>query len=81
MECIFTLSKELFGKRFVEKTETRKEGAKKVYNYKTNEALLNMAVKLMSWTDRLDDIDAEFARLYGPFQTLWPHSHTERNAL
>ena len=81
IECIVTLSKELFGKRFVEKTETRKEGAKKVYNYKTNKALLGMAVKLMSWTDRLDDIDAEFARLYGPFQTLWPHSHTERNAL
>ena len=74
MECIVTLSKELFGKRFVEKTETRKEGAKKVYNYKTNKALLNMAVKLMSWTDRLDGIDAEFARLYGPFQTLWPLS-------
>ena len=74
MECIFTLSKELFGKRFVEKTETCKQGAKKVYNYKTNEDLLNMAVKLMSWTDRLDDIDAEFARLHGPFQTLWPLS-------
>ena len=74
MECIFTLSKELFGKRFVEKTETCKQGAKKVYNYKTNEALLNMAVKLMSWTDRLDDIDAEFARLHGPFQTLGPLS-------
>ena len=74
IECIFTLSKELFGKRFVEKTETCKQGAKKVYNYKTNEALLNMAVKLMSWTDRLDDIDAEFARLHGPFQTLWPLS-------
>ena len=63
MECIFTLSKELFGKRFVEKTETRKEGAKKVYNYKTNKALLGkallgMAVKLMSWTDRLDELNS-----------------------
>ena len=32
------LAKELFGKRFLEKTETckRRKGVKKMYNYKTN---------------------------------------------
>ena len=67
MECIATLSKELFGKRFVEKTRThkRRQGEKKVYNYKTNTALLNIAIKLLAWQDRREDIDPEFARLYG----------------
>ena len=67
IECIATLSKELFGKRFVEKIKTRKrsQSGKQVYNYKTNTVLLNIAIKLMTWQDRQEDIDPEFARLYG----------------
>ena len=68
IECIATLSKELFGKRFVEKIKTRKRsqsGGKQVYNYKTNTVLLNIAIKLMTWQDKREDIDPEFARLYG----------------
>ena len=67
IECIVTLSKELFGKRFVEKIKTRKrsQSGKQVYNYKTNTVLLNIAIKLMTWQDRQEDIDPEFARLYG----------------
>ena len=67
IECIATLSKELFGKRFVEKIKTRKrsQSGKQVYNYKTNTVLLDIAIKLMTWQDRGEDIDSEFARLYG----------------
>ena len=67
IECIVTLSKELFGKRFVEKIKTRKrsQSGKQVYNYKTNTVLLDIAIKLMTWQDRGEDIDSEFARLYG----------------
>jgi len=69
MQCIAALAKELFGKRFLEKTETskRKKGGKKVYNYKTNTAILNIAMKIMAWQDRQEDIDPEFVRLYGPY--------------
>ena len=69
MQCIAALAKELFGKRFLEKTETckRGKGVKKMYNYKTNTAILNIAMKIMAWQDRQEDIDPEFARLYGPY--------------
>ena len=73
MECIATLSNELFGKRFVEKTKTCKKGAKKnVYNYKTNKALLSIAINLMNWTHGQGGIDDEFARLYGPLPSFRP---------
>ena len=67
--CIAALAKELFGKRFLEKTETckRGKGVKKMYNYKTNTAILNIAMRMMAWQDRQEDIDPEFARLYGPY--------------
>ena len=73
--CIAALAKELFGKRFLEKTETckRRKGVKKMYNYKTAKtntailAILNIAMKIMAWQDRQEDIDPEFARLYGPY--------------
>ena len=69
MQCIAALAKELFGKRFLEKTETCKRGkrVKKMYNYKTNTAILNIAMRIMAWQDRQEDIDPEFARLYGPY--------------
>ena len=52
--CIAALAKELFGKRFLEKTETckRRKGVKKMYNYKTAKtntailAILNIAMKI-----------------------------------
>ena len=73
MECIATLSNELFGKRFVEKTKTCKKGAKKnVYNYKINKALLSIAINLMNWTHRQGGIDDEFARLYAPLPSFRP---------
>ena len=54
MQCIAALAKELFGKRFLEKTETckRRKGVKKMYNYKTAKtntailAILNIAMKI-----------------------------------
>ena len=44
-----------------------------MYNYKTAKtntailAILNIAMKIMAWQDRQEDIDPEFARLYGPY--------------
>ena len=70
MQCIAALTKELFGKRFLEKTETckRRKGVKnKMYNYKTSTAILNIAMKIMAWQDRQEDIDPEFTRLYGTY--------------
>ena len=66
MQCITTLARELFGGRFVEKTETRKKGKKKMYNYKTDETAIKVATKLMKWTYTRDEIDPEFARRYEP---------------
>jgi len=66
MQCITTLARELFGGRFVEKTETRKKGGKKGYNYKTNETAIKIATKIMKWTYTRDEIDPEFARRYEP---------------
>ena len=65
-QCITTLARELFGGRFVEKTETRKKGKKKMYNYKTDETAIKVATKLMKWTYTRDEIDPEFARRYEP---------------
>ena len=70
MDCIVTLSKELFGNKYVEKKKTRarqKEETKNVYNYTTNKTVIRVAVKIMCWKDCTEyDIEPEFARLYHP---------------
>jgi hypothetical protein len=67
MECIITLSKELFGKKIIEKAQTSKKGeTNRVYNYNTNTALFKVAIGLMSWAEcTQDDIEPDFARRYG----------------
>ena len=70
MDCIVTLSKELFGNKYVEKKKTRarqKEETKNVYNYTTNKTVIRVAVKIMCWKDCTEsDIESEFAELYLP---------------
>jgi hypothetical protein len=65
-----TLSKELFGNKYVEKKKTRArqtEETKNAYNYTTNKTVIRVAVKIMCWKDCTEyDIEPEFARLYHP---------------
>jgi hypothetical protein len=70
MACIVTLSKELFGNKYVVKTKTRarqKGETKNVYNYTANKTVIRVAVEIMCWKNCTEsDIESEFAELYLP---------------
>jgi hypothetical protein len=64
MMCIFLLTKDVFGDRFVIKKETSKSG-KKCHNYFTNKRVVEIAIELMNWNLRnLDYIAPEIVQTY-----------------
>jgi hypothetical protein len=64
MMCIFLLTKDVFGDRFVIKKETSKSG-KKCHNYFTNKWVVEIAIELMNWNLRnLDYIAPEIVQTY-----------------
>jgi hypothetical protein len=64
MMCIYLLAKELFGSRFISRSETSKDG-KKCYNFRTDEQTVGTTIILMNWNQReLGSIDQEIVQKY-----------------
>ena len=64
MMCIFLLTKDVFGDRFIVKKETSKSG-EKCHNYFTNKWVVEVAIELTNWNLRnLDYIAPEIVQTY-----------------
>ena len=67
MMCIFLLTKDVFGDRFIRKKETSKraKSEKRCYNYFTEKQVVEVAIGLMNWNLRnLDYFTPEIMQTY-----------------
>ena len=64
MMCIFFLAKELCGGRFIQRSETSKQG-KKCFNFHTTKRAVDTTIELINWRERdLGDIEQEVVQKY-----------------
>jgi len=64
MMSIYFLAKDLFGNRFIKRSETSKQGVK-CYNFTTDKMVVDVAIALMNWSRRnLDDFHHEIVQGY-----------------
>ena len=80
MDCIFILSRDLFGKHLTTKKKTRKRGLKEcvaqtMYNYETDQVALGLVIKVMLVSHRIKTCDIE-PELVGRYDLLqWQRDH------
>jgi hypothetical protein len=64
MMSVYFLAKDLFGNRFIKRSETSKQGVK-CYNFTTDKMVVDVAIVLMNWSRRnLDDFHHEIVQTY-----------------
>ena len=65
MMCVYFLAKDLFGDRFVRRSETSKRG-KRCFNFITDEEAVEVAIGLTNWGRQdLDDFQHEIVETHG----------------